>query len=226
MMSNLIAVSSLVLLTICVNEEGPQEPGRESPELAFATYKTAIAKEDWESLWSVLSSGYRDHLIFEAVFSLGMLSDSNDKAKRIINKYVDEKKVDELASTFKPRPTNQQVTDIYLQAIEDKKGMFMESQAFLHARDRNKSGERFGALLGLRVSLDVATAKAKHTTTVVSYHSAGPGLGFPSIKKEKDVTSEIPVYFVTVNGTWVVATENEWRQGKVKKPESTAKQKE
>ncbi len=216
-MNSLTIASYLISITVCANESVPQEPGRETPELAFATYKTSFAKEDWESLYSVLSPGYRNRMLFGAMFSLKMVTiPTNGDSDKIYAKYVDEQKVEKLEVASKQGLTTHQSFDAFAQAVKDKKGMFIESYTYLYGLRRNNPKEIFGPLYDLWISEDVATAKVKRTL-------------LPGTKNEKEVTSEIAVYFIKVDGKWLFAREDEWRQRKTKKPESpesTAKRKE
>ena len=205
----LFGIPLLLALAVVSNASIAQELGCDSPQSAFECHNVSWEKEQWASLFSVLAPGYRDYLIFEARFAMGVGA-KGDEADAILAKYVDETKFEKLAATFKRRPTTEQTHEIFSQSIKDKKGMFVDCQKYFAKRNPDRPYPKFGPLVKLVIIKDVASAKTTVTSTIVHWSNAGGDA--KDIRHETETTSDIFVYFIKSNGKWFYATKTEWQQ--------------
>lgn len=243
-MYNSLVTPIIVLLSIAVNIGCAQDSRVDSPQLAFESYRIASANNDYSSLYSTFSPGYRDYMIFEAVFGLRM-DDQNKEAIAIYAKYVDEAKLEKFNSEFQQRLTNvlnslpvlngfvdsknvdqaklekfksevqqQQLTDVQTyaivsQAIQNKKGIFVDSMKYFERECPDDNKPKFGPLKKLVINKDVASAKTAVTSTIGGLYNDGSGA--KDIRHETEMTMDMPVYFIKSNGKWLFATPTEWQ---------------
>ena len=201
----------IVLLSISASIVSAQESPVDSPQLAFDSYKSASENNDWNSLYAAISPGWRDYMIFESVFAMGMNA-PNKEGDAIIAKYVDQAKLEKLYAGFKQRPTPDETIKMYSQAIQNKRGMFLECMRHFEKKEKDQSDAtkpKFGQLAGLVVNGNVATAKSSLTTTVISYSRIEGDS--KDIRQEQEITTDIPVYFIKSDGKWLCSTPAESR---------------
>jgi len=124
-----------------------------------------------------------------------------------IAKYVDQAKLEKLYAGFKRRPTPDETMKMYSQAIQNKRGMFLDCMRYFEKKEKDQpdaTKPKFGQLAGLVVDGDVATAMSSVTSTVVSY-SRNEG-DSKDIRQEQEITTDIPVYFIKSEGKWLYST--------------------
>ena len=212
-MRNQTIASVIVLLAMLTSTGYAQDSRVDTPQLAFESFKTAFEKNDWDTMYSAISPGRRDYMIFESIFGLGM-DDSDPEAKAITTKYVDQAKLESLYAAFKIRPTTAQTIELYSQVIKNKKGMFVDGLKYFENKAKHnldlRPNPRFGQLSDLVIDKKVAAAKSTLTSTVVHYSNAGGDA--KDVRHEKIVTREERVYFINLDGKWLYATPEEWQQ--------------
>lgn len=189
-----------------------QDSSADSPQLTFESHRTAVEKKDWNSLFSTISPGYRDHMIFEALFAMGM--NETEESKAIFEKHIDKTKLEELSAAHDSPPTAEEGYAILSQAIQDKKGMFVDCLSYVDRSltDDSAKKTKLGPLEGLAIDDNVASAKSRLTTTIV-YYSKNPG-DAESVRHEEEVSTDISVYFIKSDGKWMYATKDEWKKHK------------
>ena len=211
-MHSSLLIPLAVAVSIAVASGCQREVHVDSPQLAFDSYKTASQSNDWIALYSALSPGYRDYMIFESVFAMEM--NPNKESSAIISKYVDHAKLEKLFIAHKQPLSTEETISIYSQAIKSKEAMFTDCLKYLqkNSHDDPADNQKFGPLLALEVSGNAATATSTVTSTIVSY-SRSPD-DTKDIRHEQEVNSDVNMYFVKLNGKWVYSTLTEWQEHK------------
>ena len=186
-----------------------QETKNDSPESTFKKFVEATDKDDYASLYSSISVEARNRMIFEAVFAMGSGA-AGEQADKIMEKYIDQDKLNELAKDLRGSPRPDQFAELYAKAIDDPKGMFVDSYKYLSERSKDKTGPKYGDLYNIKIDGATASANAKVTTTIVSYRKrAGED---KSTRHESKNSSRQPFYFIKSKDKWVLATKNEWQE--------------
>ena len=215
-MHSSFATPVLFAFGMIANMAYAQDSRSDSPQVVFESYRTALERDDWNSLYSTLSPGYRDYMIFESVFAIGVGA-SSDEANAIIEKYVDKTKFEKLDAAIKQRPTTEQCIAMFSQAIENKKGMFLDCSNYFDQKDKKNpdaNKPKFGPLVGLVINENVASAKSSVTSTIVCYsRTVGDA---KDVRHVQEMTSDTPVYFIKSGEKWLFSTETEWQKHNAK----------
>ncbi len=215
-MHSSLATPVLIAFGMIANMAYAQDSRSDSPQVVFESYRTALERDDWNSLYSTLSPGYRDYMIFESVFAMGVGAPC-DEANAIIEKYVDKAKFEKLNTAFTQQPTTEQCIATYSQAIENKKGMFLDCSKYFEQKgkknpDANKP--KFGPLVGLVINENVAFAKCSVTFTIVFYsRTVGDA---KDVRHEQETTTDTPCYFIKSDEKWLFSTQTEWQKHNAK----------
>jgi len=206
----LLVKSIIVLLSVIGAISNAQESQNDSPQAVFESYRAASGRNDWSSLYSTFSPGYRDFMIFECVFALGMNA-PNVETERIMSKYIDQAKLRHLRAKHKQQPALLETHKMFSRAIQNKREMYLDCMKYFDSKRENDAAKKpkYGPLFALVINENVATAKSSVTSTVVSYSRAADD--FKDIRRERDVTSEKSIYFIKVDGKWLYATLKEWQ---------------
>ena len=207
---HLLVKPIIVLLSVIGATSRAQDSQNDSPQAVFESYKAALGKNDWRSLYSTFSPGYRDFMIFECVFAMGMNA-PNVETERIMSKYVDQAKLKQLHAQHKQQPAIEETHKMLSRAIQNKREMYFDCMKYFHTTHKNDPAkkQKYGPLLGLVINKNVATAKSSVTSTVVSYSRAADDS--KDIRREQEVTREKSIYFIKVDGKWLYATLKEWQ---------------
>ncbi len=122
-MHSSFATPVLIAFGMIANMAYAQDSRGDSPQVVFESYRTALERDDWNSLYSTLSPGYRDYMIFESVFAIGVGA-SSDEANAIIEKYVDKTKFEKLDAAIKQRPTTEQCIAMFPRQLKTRRECF------------------------------------------------------------------------------------------------------
>lgn len=173
-----------------------------SPESVFGVYRRSLDNRDWQPFFQVLSPGSQEFQVFEIVFVEGVRVDP--KLSRIVAKYFDESKLERFEESMPTEWTLDQTRRLVASCVTDKQRLFVEASSHLY-----RLGSDLETLSRLR---DVVRrgAKAKGMTTRTTFISRIGWVDGNEVHQTERVTSEIAVYFIKINGRWLIATQSEW----------------
>jgi len=181
---------------------------RDSVKLVFDAYSNATKNNDFEAMYSTISPAYQNGMIFQGMFALGSGA-SSDKAEAIMEGAFDTKLLAKLQADLlekKRTITDQDAVDLIARSVIDRQKFFTESWTYITGRSTRDVPERYSDLSGLKIENNVASAKAKRTSTTYGF------IAHDGSAEVHTQTTDLNVYFIKSKGKWVVAYKAEWNQ--------------